>query len=67
MNWGALFGGIACLAVAGLLAILSWWLPADKMMFMVGGVNVPMVILAVVGVGLLVVAVMRRGGQPGGA
>lgn len=54
-----LIGGIVCLALAAGLAVVSWRLPADKLLFMVGGVNVPMVILAVAGVALLIVARRR--------
>ena len=67
MNKGSLVGGIVCLAAAAYLAVLNWQLPADKLMFMVGGINVPMIILAVVGLGLLIAAVMRQRGQRGGA
>lgn len=59
MNKSRLIGGIICLAVAGLLAVLSFRLPADKLMFMVGGINVPMIILAIVGLLLLVTAGKR--------
>ena len=60
MDKGALVGGIICLLVAALLAILSWRLPAEKMWFMVGGINVPMIILAVVGIVLLILARKRQ-------
>ena len=51
--------GIICLVLAVGLALLSWQLPPEKMMFMVGRVNVPMVILAVVGLALLLTARRR--------
>lgn len=59
MNRGRLVGGIICLALAALLAVLSWRLPAEKLMFMVGGINVPMIILAIAGLVLLVIAWKR--------
>jgi heme A synthase len=68
MNRGSLIGGIVCLALAVLLAILNWQLPADKMMFMIGDRNAPMVpvaILAAVGVALIVGAFVRAGGRRG--
>lgn len=60
MDKGRFAGGIVCLAVAGLLGVLSWRLPAEKMLFMAGGVSIPMIILAVVGVVLLAFARKRR-------
>jgi hypothetical protein len=59
VNKSRLIGGIICLALAGLLAVLNWRLPADKLMFMVGGINVPMIILAIVGLLLLITAGKR--------
>ncbi len=59
MNKSRLIGGSICLAVAGLLAVLNWRLPADKLMFMVGGINVPMIILAILGLLLLITAGKR--------
>jgi len=59
MNKSRLIGGIVCLAVAGLLAVLNVALPEDKLMFMVGDTNmpfVPVLILGVIGVVLLVTA-----------
>jgi heme A synthase len=56
MNVGRLIGGLICLAIAALLAILTYTLPDNEMMFMVGDQNVPLlpaVILGVVGVILL--------------
>lgn len=53
-NKSRLIGGIICLPLAGLLAVLNWRLPADKLMFMVGGINVPMIILAIVGLLLII-------------
>ena len=56
MNVGRLVGGIICLAVAALLGMLNTVLPAEDMMFTVGGENmpwVPVVILGIVGIVLL--------------
>lgn len=64
MNRGSLIGGIVCLALAVLLAILNWQLPADNMMFMIGDRNmpwIPVAILAVVGLALLIGAFVRPG------
>jgi hypothetical protein len=57
MNKGRRIAGIVCLALAALLAVLNFALPEGKTVFMVGDANVPMVpviILAVVGLGLLI-------------
>jgi len=62
MNKSRLSGGIICLALAGLLAVLNVVLPADKLMFTVSNTNMPLVppiILAVVGLGLLITAGKR--------
>ena len=62
MNKSRLIGGIICLALAVLLAVLSFALPADKMIFMVGDTNmpyVPAIGLAVVGLALLITAGKR--------
>ena len=59
MKKGQLIGGIICLALAALLAVLNWRLPADELMFTVGGISVPMIILAIVGLGLLITARKR--------
>ena len=59
MNKSRLIGGIICLAMAGLLAVLTFALPENKMMFMVGGTNVPIapaIILGIVGIVLLATA-----------
>ena len=60
MDKGRLAGGIICLLLAALLAVLSWRLPAEKLMFVVGGINIPMIILAVLGVVLLIFARKRQ-------
>ena len=62
MNKSRLVGGIICLALAGLLAVLNIVLPADKLMFTVGDTNmpwVPPVVLGIVGLGLLITAAKR--------
>ena len=59
MNKGKVIGGIVCLAVAALLAVLNLRLPEGNMAFMVGDTNapwVPVAVLAVVGVALLATA-----------
>ena len=54
MNKGRLVGGFVCLALAALLAVLSFVLPAGKVVFMVGDSNVPMVPVTILaGVGLM--------------
>ena len=59
MNKSRLIGGIICLALAVLLAVLTFVLPENQMMFMVGDTNVPIVpaiILGIVGIVLLTTA-----------
>lgn len=59
MSKSRLIGGIICLAVAGLLAVLNVALPENKVVFMVGDTNmpfVPVLILGIIGVVLLVTA-----------
>jgi len=59
MNKSRLIGGIICLALAVLIAVLTFVLPADKMIFMVGDANVPIlpaIILGIVGIVLLATA-----------
>jgi hypothetical protein len=64
MNKGRFVGGIICLALAGLLAVLNLRLPADKLMFNVGGENMPWVPVAVLGVvGLVLLVTSWSGGQ----
>jgi len=56
MNKSRLVWGIVCLALAGLLGVLSFVLPENQLMFQVGDVNIPWlpaVILGVVGIVLL--------------
>lgn len=59
MNKPRLIGGIICLLIAGLLAILNAVLSPDKLMFMINGENMPLVppiFLGVVGLLLVVTA-----------
>jgi hypothetical protein len=64
MNVSRLVWGIVCLALAGLLAVLNVRLPPEKLMFQIGGANMPWVPVAVLGVvGLLLLATAWRGGS----
>ena len=68
MNRGSFIGGIICLSLAALLAILNARLPEGEVMFMINGVNspvVPIIILAVVGLALLAGAFVRPRGRRG--
>ncbi len=59
MNKGRLIWGIICLALAGLLGVLYFTLPPDKLMFTVGDMSMPYlpaIILGIVGIILLVSA-----------
>jgi hypothetical protein len=59
MDRSKLIGGIVCLAVAVLLAVLAFTLPADSFSFMVDGVNrpfVPSIVLGILGILLLATA-----------
>ena len=56
INKGRVIGGIICLALALLIAVLTFTLPEDRMMFMIGDDNVPIVpaiVLGIIGVVLL--------------
>lgn len=64
MNKGRLIAGIVCLALAGLLSVAILRLPADKLMFNVGGENRPWVGAAILGVvGIVLVASAGIGAQ----
>ena len=53
MNKGRLVGGIVCLAVAALLAVLAVVLPEGKVVFMVGDSNIPYIpVVVLAGLGL---------------
>jgi hypothetical protein len=63
MSKGRLIGGIFCLALAALLAVLMVALPEGKVVFMMGDSNLPMVPvigLALVGLALFTTAWNRR-------
>lgn len=62
MNKSQVIGGIVCLVVAAFLAAVSLALSPEKVWFLVGENNIPLVpiVLAVIGVLLLVTAWMRR-------
>jgi hypothetical protein len=64
MKKGRLIGGILCLAVAALLAVLIFALPEGKVVFMIGESNmpwIPVIVLAGVGAGLIGTAPRQRG------
>ena len=66
MNKGQVIGGIVCIAIATLLAVLSFTLPEGKVVFMAGGENIPMIpviILAAVGFGLVLLGARGRGSK----
>ena len=59
VNVGRLVGGIICTVIGGLLAILTFVLPENQVMFVIGDANMPIVpaaILIVIGVALLATA-----------
>ncbi|MGD2176315.1 MAG: hypothetical protein PVG71_00675 [Anaerolineae bacterium] len=63
MNKSRLIWGIICLILAALLAVANVALPADRVMFMVEGRNmpwVPVVVLGILGVALLATARRRE-------
>jgi len=63
VNVSRLIGGIVCLLIAALLAVLYFVLPTDRMVFMVGEKNLswlPPVILGIVGI-ILVASAMSSG------
>ena len=64
MDKGRLIGGIICLAVAALLAVLNVRLPADKLLFSFMGENMPWVPVIILGLaGLLLLVTAPLGGQ----
>jgi hypothetical protein len=67
MDKGRLVGGIICLAVAALLGVLHFTLPADKLMFQVGDENMtwlPPVILGIAGTALVGTAMRGQRATP---
>jgi hypothetical protein len=67
MNKGRLIGGIICLAIAALLGVLSFRLPADEFMFQVGEENMPWIPVAALGIaGIALVGTAVRGRRTAG-
>ncbi|MEJ2557045.1 MAG: hypothetical protein P8186_12595 [Anaerolineae bacterium] len=67
MSTSRLIWGIICLALAGLLAVLNFVLPPEKLMFMVGDTNAPFlppIILGILGIVLLATAARRGEEKP---
>jgi len=62
VNKPRLIWGIICLALAALLSVLNVTLPADKLMFMVEGENMPWVPVVILGIIGLVLLFTARGG-----
>ena len=59
-----LIWGIICLALAGLLAVLSFVLPPEKLMFTIGDANVPYLPAIILGiVGIVLLATAKKGGK----
>ena len=64
MKKSRLIWGTICLALAVLLAVLNFVLPADRLMFMVGDTNMPHVPAIILGIiGIVLLATARRGQQ----
>jgi hypothetical protein len=64
MNKGRFIGGIICLAIAVLLAVLYYTLPEGDVVFMVGDSNmiwIPIIVLAGVGASLIGTSPRRQG------
>ncbi|MGD8820638.1 MAG: hypothetical protein PVF67_11085 [Anaerolineae bacterium] len=64
MNKGRLIGGLVCVAVAALLAVLMFTLPEGRVVFMIGDSNqpiIPVIVLAGIGVALISSAWQRQG------
>ena len=67
MNRSKLSWGVICLILAGIIAVLSFTLPLDSMIFYAGEQNlrwVPAVVLAIVGIVLLAIVLTLT--HPGG-
>jgi hypothetical protein len=64
MSTSRLIWGIICLALAGLLAVLNFVLPPEKLMFMVGDTNAPFLPPIILGIVLLATAARRGEEKP---
>ena len=61
MNKGRLVGAILCLALAGLLLVLSYVLPEGKVLFMMGDQNLPMIpVIVLAGLGVWLASTVWR-------
>lgn len=66
MNRSQAVGGVVCLALAALIAVLAVTLPSDSMMFMVGDTNAPIVPAIALGViGIVLLGTAWRGQEAG--
>jgi len=68
MNKGKLIGGGICLGIAVQMAILNFTLPPEKLMFMVGDQNMPIVSPIILGIagGVLLFSAFTKGKEPEG-
>jgi len=67
MSKSQVIGGIVCLVIALFIAVVSFTLPAEKLMFMVGeNNNIPLVPIILGIIGLLLLATAGRGKQEAG-
>lgn len=67
MNKSNLIGGIICLAIAAVLAVVNLALPPENVMFQIGDRNmpwVPPIILAVIGIVLLAIPARQGKAEP---
>jgi hypothetical protein len=65
MNRSQTIGGVVCLALAALIAVLAVTLPSDRMVFMIGDTNAPIVPAIALGViGVLLLGTAWRGQEP---
>ena len=61
LNVGRLIGGIICLMIGMFLGLLTFVLPEERMMFMIGDDNVPIVpAIILAGVGIWLIATSRK-------
>jgi hypothetical protein len=67
MSKSQVIGGIVCLVIALFIAVVSFTLPAEKLMFMVGeNNNIPLVPIILGIIGLLLLATAGRSKQDAG-